>query len=116
MDFSEAACAAIENWAARRRPEASNFRWVSREPCRDWNCDEARWTRDISDIQRAFEARIGFAIPFTPAEKRRTASLTMLQTHFILVRKAETRSGKTLLKALMDCGSPVQAGSASAAT
>ena len=75
-----------------------------------------RWTREISEIQRAFEMRIGFAIPFTPAEKRRTANLTMLKTHFILVRKAETQSGQTLLKALMACGGSARAGSASPAT
>jgi hypothetical protein len=101
MDFSEAACAAIEGWAARYRPDACNFRWVAKAPARDWQYDPAAWTREISEIQRAFEKRIGFAVPLAPAEKRKTAGFALLKTHYLLVRKAETLSGKTLLKALL---------------
>ncbi len=101
MDYNEAASAAIEDWAAKRRPDASNFRWVSKAPGEHWQYDEFRWTREISEIQRAFEKRIGFAIPLAPAEKRKTARFAMMKTHFILVRKAETQSGQTVLKALL---------------
>jgi hypothetical protein len=34
-------------------------------------------------------------------EKRKTAGLTTPKTHFILVRKAETQSKQTVLKALL---------------
>ena len=101
MDFSEAACAAIEDWAARRRPDACHFRWVAKAPNPDWGYDHTGWTREISEIQRAFEKRIGFAIPLAPSEKRKTAGFTLLKTHFILVRKAETQSHQTMLKTLL---------------
>jgi hypothetical protein len=56
----------------------------------------------MSEIQRAFERRIGFPIALSPSERRKTAGLTMMKTHYVLVRKAETSSpgGATVLKAL----------------
>lgn len=100
-DFADVACGVIERWAARRRPEATNFRWVAQAPAHDWGYDAPAWTREISEIQRDFERSIGFAIPLPPAEKRKTADFTLLKTHYLLVRKAETKSGQTLLKALL---------------
>jgi len=100
-DFTEAASEVIERWAATHRPEASFFRWASRIPAEDWGYDLFGWTREISAIQREFEQRIGFAIPLAPAEKRKTACFTLLKTHYVLVRKAETQSGMTVLKALL---------------
>jgi len=101
QDFTETASEVIERWAAAHRPEASRFRWVDKAPARDWHYDAFTWTREISAIQREFERRIGFAIPLAPAEKRKTAGFALLKTHFILVRKAETQSGMTVLKALL---------------
>jgi len=101
MDFSEAASAAIETWAARNRPDVTGLRWVSKIPAQDWQYSEFSWTRQISEIHREFERRVGFAIPLSPAEKRKTIGFNLLKTHFILVRKAETQSGRTLLKALL---------------
>ena len=100
-DFTEAASQAIDRWAAVRRPEASHFRWVSRVPATEWGYDAFGWTREISLIEREFERRIGFAVSLTPAEKRKTAGFTLLKTHYVLVRKAETQSGLTVLKALL---------------
>jgi len=100
-DFNDAACSAIESWAGRRRPDARQFRWAGKAPAQDWNYDQQSWLREISDIHREFERRIGFSIPLTPAEKRKTAGFSLLKTHFILVRKAETQSGMTVLKALL---------------
>ncbi|OYW44392.1 MAG: hypothetical protein B7Z08_05905 [Sphingomonadales bacterium 32-68-7] len=100
-DFADVACGVIERWAARHHPEASNFRWVAQAPAQDWGYDPPAWTRAISEIQRDFERRIGFAIPLPPAEKRKTADFTLLKTHYLLVRKAETKSGQTVLKALL---------------
>jgi hypothetical protein len=101
VDFTDTACSAIEGWAARRRPEARNSLWVAKVPTRDWGYDPFRWLREIGEIQREFERLIGFAIPLTATEKRRTAELTLLKTMFVLVRKAEAKSGQTLLKALL---------------
>jgi len=101
VDFTDAACAAIEGWTTRNRPDARGLRWVARTPARDWGYDPFRWLREIGEIQREFERQIGFAIPLSPAEKRRTAELSLLKTMFVLVRKAEARSGQTLLKTLL---------------
>lgn len=100
-DFHETACAAIEAWALRRRPDVAGYRWVAIVPAEHWQHTAFSWTREISEIQREFEQRLGFAIPLAPAEKRKTAGLSLMKTHFILVRKAETQSGKTVLKALL---------------
>lgn len=101
VDFHDVACAVIEDWAASRQPDASNFRWVSRVPRDDWQYDLLGWTREISDIHRQFERRVGFPVPMTAAEKRKTAGFALIKTHFILVRKAETISGLTVLKELL---------------
>ncbi|HTM95427.1 MAG TPA: hypothetical protein VL100_06395 [Croceibacterium sp.] len=101
MDFTDAACTAIEGWTKRHRPDGGGLRWVARTPAQDWGYDQSRWLRDIGEIQRDFERQIGFAIPLTPAEKRKTAELPLLKTLFILVRKAESKSGQTLLKTLL---------------
>lgn len=101
IDFNDVACTVIEHWAARRRPEASGYRWVGKSPAQDWDYDASHWTREISDIHREFERRIGFPIPLAPAEKRKTAGFSLIKTQYILVRKAETKSGQTALKALL---------------
>ena len=56
----------------------------------------------MNEIQRAFERRIGFPIALSPSERRKTAALTLMKTHYVLVRKAEASSpgGATVLKAL----------------
>lgn len=102
MDLHDAATAAIEDWARRRRPHESGLRWAARTPVADWQYTDMTWNREMSEIQRAFERRIGFAIALSPSERRRTAGLTLMKTHYVLVRKAETSSpgGATLLKAL----------------
>lgn len=101
MDFSAAAGAAIEAWATRRRPDARNFNWAGKAPTRDWGYDPFSWLREISEIHREFERLVGFSIPLPAVEKRKTADFTLLKTHFMLVRKAETKSGQTLLKTLV---------------
>jgi hypothetical protein len=60
------------------------------------------WNREMNEIQRAFERSIGFPIALSPSERRRTAGLTLMKTHYVLVRKAETSSpgGATVLKSL----------------
>jgi hypothetical protein len=100
-DFADAASAAIEAWAARRRPDARNLVWTGKMPVRDWGYDASAWLREISEIQREFERLIGFTVPLPPAEKRKTAGFSLLKTHYVLVRKAETKSGRTMLKALL---------------
>jgi hypothetical protein len=101
IDFNEVACSVIEGWAKRRRPQASDYRWVGKAPAKDWLYDEFSWTREISDIHREFERRIGFTVPLPPAEKRKTARFSLIKTQYLLVRKAETQSGHTVLKALL---------------
>jgi len=102
MDLHDAATAAIEDWARRRRPSDSGLRWAGRTPMADWHYTDMTWNREMSEIQRAFERRIGFPIALSPSERRKTAGLTMMKTHYVLVRKAETSSpgGATVLKAL----------------
>lgn len=100
-DFADAGCAVIEGWAARVRPEARRLVWLGKVPARDWGYDPLRWLREIGEIHREFERRIGFSIPLSATEKRRTAELPLLKTVYVLVRKAEAKSGRTLLKALM---------------
>jgi hypothetical protein len=100
-DFADAASAAIETWAARRRPEARNLLWVGKTPALDWGFETSAWLREISEIQREFERLIGFPVPLPPIEKRKTAGFSLLKTHYVLVRKAETKSGRTMLKALL---------------
>lgn len=101
VDYSAAAGAAIETWALRRRPDARGYLWASRIPTRDWGYDPFSWLREITEIHREFERLIGFAVPLPAVEKRKTAEFTLLKTHFMLVRKAETKSGQTLLKTLV---------------
>jgi len=102
MDLHDAATAAIEDWARRHRPHESGLRWAGRTPAADWDYNDMTWNREMNEIQRAFERRIGFPIALSPSERRRTAGLTLMKTHYVLVRKAETSSpiGATLLKAL----------------
>ena len=102
MDLHDAATAAIEDWARRRRPSDSGLRWAGRTPAADWHYTDMTWNREMSEIQRIFERRIGFPIALSPSERRKTAGLTMMKTHYVLVRKAETSSpgGATVLKAL----------------
>lgn len=101
VDFTDAACAAIERWAARARPEARNLLWAGKIPARDWGYDPLRWLREIGDIRREFERVIGFPIPLSAGERRKTAELTLIKTVYVLVRKAEAKSGQTLLKTLL---------------
>ena len=92
MDLHDAATAAIEDWARRRRPNDSGFRWAGRTPVADWHYTDMTWNREMSEIQRAFERSIGFPIALSPSERRKTAGLTLMKTHYVLVRKAETSS------------------------
>jgi len=108
MDLHDAATAAIEDWARQHRPHESGLRWAGRTPMADWHYTDMTWNREMSEIQRAFERRIGFAIALSPSERRKTAGLTMMKTHYVLVRKAETSSpgGATVLKALTSTSGP----------
>ena len=102
MDLHDAATAAIEDWARRHRPHEAGLRWAARTPAADWQYDDMTWNREMNEIQRSFERRIGSPISLSPSERRKTAGLTLMKTHYVLVRKAETSSpgGTTLLKAL----------------
>lgn len=101
-DFTESAALVIEAWTARRRPEESDYRWVTRTPSTDWQYQANFWVGEMSEIQADFEDRIGFTIGFSPAEKRKTVGYKMMKNYFILVRKAETHSpkGRTILRTL----------------
>jgi len=112
MDLHDAATAAIEDWARRRRPNDSGLRWAGRTPVADWHYTDLTWNREMSEIQRAFERTIGFAIALSPSERRKTAGMTMMKTHYVLVRKAETSSpgGATVLKALTASAGAAQIG------
>ncbi len=107
MDLHDAATAAIEDWARRHRPHESGLRWAGRTPMADWQYTDMTWNREMSEIQRAFERSIGFPIALSPSERRKTAGLTLMKTHYVLVRKAETSSpgGATVLKALTSSAS-----------
>lgn len=101
MDYFDIARQCIEDFVASRTDWAhlTQLRWIDKKPDADLLYTLPAWLDDLEPLVADYNSRIDVQVSLLPLEKRNSLTLSFGKLWQLLVRKAETRSHNTIIKA-----------------
>ncbi len=101
MDYFDIARQCIEDFVAGRKDWAhlTKLRWIDKKPDTDLLYALPAWLADVQAIIDDYNSRIDVRVSLTSLEKKNSHALALGKLWQLLVRKAETRSRNTVIKA-----------------